>query len=94
MFRDRVGGACWGCRPRRRAAVCRYTVAPDGDVPVQRVPENDRVPPVSACPGHGFEHSAGSGEAVARTPTGECDAAVSAPFGAGRFGPVPAAAIP
>lgn len=48
-----------------RSVVCPYTMTPDGDFLVTRVPGNDRVLLVSACSGHGFKHSAGLGEAVA-----------------------------
>ena len=54
-----------------RSVVCPYTMTADGDFLVARLPENDRVLLVSACSGHGFKHSAGLGEAVAKRLTGE-----------------------
>ncbi len=68
LFRDHLHGRLPGLSPRAlRGAACIYTNTPDGDFLVARAPENDRVLLVSACSGHGFKHSAGLGEAVART---------------------------
>ena len=68
LFRDHLHGRLPGLSPRAlRDAACIYTNTPDGDFLVARAPENDRVLLVSACSGHGFKHSAGLGEAVART---------------------------
>ncbi len=54
-----------------RSAACFYTNAPDGDFAIDLQPGSDRVLVVSACSGHGFKHSAGIGEHVARLLTGE-----------------------
>lgn len=67
-FRDQVDGRLPGLSPRPlRSATCLYTSTPDGDFLIARAPENDRVLLVSACSGHGFKHSAGLGEAVAKS---------------------------
>ena len=67
-----------------RSAACPYTMTPDGDFLVSRVPDNDRVLLVSACSGHGFKHSAGLGEAVAEMVTAGRSAALER-FGSGRL---------
>jgi sarcosine oxidase len=68
MHRDHVANRLLRVAPRAlRAAVCMYTITPDGDFLIDRAPGNDRVLLVSACSGHGFKHSAGLGEAVADT---------------------------
>ena len=43
-----------------------YTVTPDSDFLVDRLPEDNRILVASACSGHGFKHSAGLGEGVAQ----------------------------
>ena len=66
MHRDHLAARMPGLLPQvLRSAACPYTVTPDGDFLVARLPDNDRVLLVSACSGHGFKHSAGLGEAVA-----------------------------
>ncbi len=66
MHSRHLAGRLPGLLPRAlRSAVCPYTVTPDGDFLVARVPNNPRMLLVSACSGHGFKHSAGLGEAVA-----------------------------
>ncbi len=68
MHRVHLAGRLPGLLPRAlRSAVCPYTMTPDGDFLIARVPGNDRVLLVSACSGHGFKHSAGLGEQVAET---------------------------
>ena len=75
-----------GLRPQPlRSVVCPYTMTPDGDFLVQRLPDNDRVVLVSACSGHGFKHSAGLGEAVAEMVAGGADVPRLAGFAAGRL---------
>ena len=54
-----------------RSKACAYTNAPDGDFVVDRSPTSERLLIVSACSGHGFKHSAGMGEHVARLIAGE-----------------------
>ncbi len=69
-----------------RSAVCPYTMTPDGDFLIARLPDNDRVLLVSACSGHGFKHSAGLGEAVAATLIGTRGATPLEGFAAARPG--------
>jgi len=91
LFRDHLQGRLPGLPPRAlRDAACIYTNTPDGDFLVARAPENDRVLLVSACSGHGFKHSAGLGEAVARTLAAGAAPDLAMPdlaiFGAARLG--------
>ncbi len=66
MHRAHLAGRLPGLLPQVvRSAACPYTMTPDGDFLVSRLPGNERVLLVSACSGHGFKHSAGVGEAVA-----------------------------
>ena len=83
-FRDRLPGLL---PQAARSTVCLYTSTPDGDFLVERAPENDRLLLVSACSGHGFKHSAGLGEAVARSLAGEAAPELGM-FGAARLGAV------
>ena len=86
LFRDHLHGRLPGLSPRAlRDAACIYTNTPDGDFLIARAPENDRVLLVSACSGHGFKHSAGLGEAVARTLVADAGPDL-AMFGAVRLG--------
>ena len=56
-----------GVRPRAlRAKACLYTMTPDRDFLLDRAPGNPRLLVASACSGHGFKHSAGLGDAVAK----------------------------
>lgn len=48
-----------------RAVTCQYTVTPDYQFLVDRLPGSDSVWVASPCSGHGFKHSAAVGEAVA-----------------------------
>lgn len=48
-----------------RSVACQYTVVPDYDFVIDRLPEADNIWIASACSGHGFKHSAGVGEALA-----------------------------
>lgn len=47
------------------AVACKYTVTPDHQFLVDRLPDAPQVYVVSACSGHGFKHSAGLGKRVA-----------------------------
>lgn len=72
LFDEHVAGRMASLRPRaRHAAACLYTMAPDGDFLIDRHPESERIVVVSACSGHGFKHSAGAGEHIARLVAGE-----------------------
>ncbi|PZU92706.1 MAG: N-methyl-L-tryptophan oxidase [Chelatococcus sp.] len=63
-----VQGRLKGLRPdRTRRKTCLYTVSPDNGFIIDRWPESERVLVVSPCSGHGFNHSAAIGEAVAQT---------------------------
>ncbi len=85
-FQDQVDGRLPGLSPRPlRSATCLYTSTPDGDFLIARAPENDRVLLVSACSGHGFKHSAGLGEAVAKSLVAGGTAPSLAAFDAGRL---------
>ncbi|MBC7800931.1 MAG: N-methyl-L-tryptophan oxidase [Gemmatimonadaceae bacterium] len=67
MFRDHVAGRLRGVRPGAlRSSACMYTVTPDSGFVVDWLPGHARVLMASACSGHGFKHSAGLGEAMAR----------------------------
>ena len=74
MYRHHLAGRIPDLMPVAiRSAVCPFTMTPDGDFLVTRVPGDERVLLVSACSGHGFKHSAGLGEAVAAAVAGEDD---------------------
>jgi sarcosine oxidase len=64
-----------------RSAVCCYTVAPGSDFLIERHPDSAAILLASACSGHGFKHSAGLGEALARTALGFAPSQNLAPFG-------------
>ncbi|WP_430388341.1 N-methyl-L-tryptophan oxidase [Blastomonas fulva] len=67
MFKRHLDGRLTGLSPDAlRSVVCFYTQAPDGDFVIDRHPDSDRILTVSACSGHGFKHSAGVGDLVAR----------------------------
>jgi sarcosine oxidase len=66
-----------------RSVACLYTNTPDSGFIIDRHPAMDRVTVVSACSGHGFKHSAGIGELLARA---HCDGqALPSAFGLARF---------
>lgn len=67
FFRAVVAGRINGVSPRPvHHATCFYTQTPDGDFVVDRHPAHPNLHLVSACSGHGFKHSAGIGERIAR----------------------------
>lgn len=83
MFAEHLAGRMAGVTPRALHAVaCFYTQAPDSDFALDFHPESERIVVVSACSGHGFKHSAGAGEHIARLVAGE--AAPIAAFALGR----------
>jgi sarcosine oxidase len=51
--------------------VCLYTVTPDANFKVGPLPGCKDIYVASACSGHGFKHTAGLGEAIAREILGE-----------------------
>jgi len=52
-----------------KAASCLYTVTPDFQFVIDRHPDMRRVIVASPCSGHGFKHSAATGEALAALAT-------------------------
>ena len=58
-FLPRVSGRCL------RAVTCLYTVTPDSQFIIDRLPGAGRVIVASPCSGHGFKHSPAIGEALA-----------------------------
>lgn len=87
MHRVHVAGRLRGASTRvAKAAACLYTVTPDNGFIIDRHPRMDRVIAISACSGHGFKHSAGIGEAVAKAATTGDWEALGA-FAVGRFEP-------
>jgi len=54
-----------------KAKVCLYTVAPDSRFVIDRLGDRGNVVFASACSGHGFKHSAGVGELLAKMALGE-----------------------
>jgi sarcosine oxidase len=88
MREAHVAGRLAGVSSRAvRSAACLYTVTPDLGFVIDRHPDQDRVLIVSPCSGHGFKHSAGIGETVARLIAGR-DAEVDlSAFALGRFAP-------
>ncbi|MGI4860257.1 MAG: FAD-dependent oxidoreductase [Janthinobacterium lividum] len=65
-------------------AACLYTVSTDSGFIVDTYRDMENVTVVSACSGHGFKHSAGLGEWLARAAIGERVAGLD-PFAARRF---------
>ncbi len=51
--------------PRVAATTCLYTMAPDGDFILDRMPGHDRIIVASPCSGHGFKFAPVIGEIVA-----------------------------
>jgi len=68
-----------------KALRCLYTVTPDGDFVIDWDPEREHVLLVSPCSGHGFKHSAGVGDAVARWLTSGTRPEELHPFGLDRL---------
>lgn len=86
IYRRHVAGRLAGATPEAvEAAVCLYTLTPDRGFIIDRHPQADRVLVVSACSGHGFKHSAGIGEAVARLIATGSSTVDLAPFSLARF---------
>ena len=85
MFGDHIAGRLVGVGPQAlRSKVCQYTMTGDGDFLVDRVGNAGRVWVVSACSGHGFKHSAGLGEALAKAMGGAGTEALAV-FGGARL---------
>jgi sarcosine oxidase len=52
--------------PCIRHTTCLYTVTPNSDFAIGRLPHLPQCLAISACSGHGFKHSAAVGEAAAQ----------------------------
>ncbi|WP_432382143.1 N-methyl-L-tryptophan oxidase [Duganella sp. P38] len=87
MYRRYVAGRLAGVSSRLlKAKVCTYTITPDFNFIIDAHPGLPGVTVVSACSGHGFKHSAGVGEALAKRHCGEADAADLSAFAVPRHG--------
>lgn len=49
-----------------KTTTCLYTITPDSDFAIGRLPDFPQCLAVSTCSGHGFKHSAAIGESVAQ----------------------------
>jgi sarcosine oxidase len=67
-------------KPCIRHTTCLYTVTPNSDFAIGRLPHMPQCLVVSACSGHGFKHSAALGEAVAQLVTTGTSKLTIAPF--------------
>ena len=68
------------------AKTCLYTMTPDGDFIIDRLPGAPDVVVASPCSGHGFKFAPVIGEIVADLATGGATAHDIARFRLGRFG--------
>jgi len=67
LYRDHLQGRIGGLDATPlRSAVCAYSCTPDMNFHIGPHPESDRLLLASACSGHGFKHSAGVGDLLAR----------------------------
>jgi sarcosine oxidase len=71
--------------PRVAATTCLYTMTPDGDFIIDRMPGADRMIVASPCSGHGFEFAPVIGEIVADLVTSGATAHDISRFAIGRF---------
>lgn len=74
------------CGRHRRAAVCLYTMAPDGHFLLGPHPLHTNVFVASPCSGHGFKFSPAIGEALADLVVGQAPRCDLSLFAVGRFG--------
>jgi sarcosine oxidase len=72
--------------PLLEAKTCLYTVAPDGDFILDRLPGFPQVIVTSACSGHGFKFAPAIGEALADLATTSSTDHEIARFSLARFG--------
>ena len=87
MYEAQVRGRLLGVSSRCvRAVTCLYTVAPGFGFLIDRHPEWERVLVASPCSGHGFNHSAAIGEAIAEHAIEGTSRLDLTPFSLGRFG--------
>lgn len=85
MYDLHVRGRLAGVTPNvAQASACLYTVTPDNGFIIDRHPLHDRIFVVSACSGHGFKHSAGIGNLVAKAMCTD-DSVDLSPFAVSRF---------
>ncbi len=68
------------------AKTCLYTMTPDGDFVIDRLPDAPQVVVVSACSGHGFKFAPVIGEIAADLATEGATAHDISRFSLGRFG--------
>ena len=81
LYARALRGRVQGLRPSAvRSAVCLYAATPDANFRLGFVREGGRVFAVSACSGHGFKHSAGLGEEIAKRLLGEDDSSALSAF--------------
>jgi sarcosine oxidase len=72
--------------PLRAATTCLYTMAPDGDFVIDRLPDGPNVIVASPCSGHGFKFAGVIGEALADLATTGKTRHDLSRFQLGRFG--------
>lgn len=86
MRSEHLAGRVQGLRPHaQRAVTCLYTVTPDSNFLIDRHPGNDRILVVSPCSGHGFKHSAATGEIAAQCVVDGKSTINISPFGLARL---------
>ena len=71
--------------PLVAATTCLYTMTPDGDFIIDRMPGRDRVIVASPCSGHGFKFAPVIGEIIADLATTGATEQDSSRFTLGRF---------
>jgi sarcosine oxidase len=71
--------------PLVAATTCLYTMTPDGDFILDRLPGHDRVIVASPCSGHGFKFAPVIGEIIADLATTGATAHDISRFAIGRF---------
>jgi sarcosine oxidase len=71
----------------RAASTCLYTMTPDGDFVVDRLPDHPNVIVASPCSGHGFKFAGVIGEALADLATSGATRHDLSRFQLARFGP-------
>ena len=71
--------------PLVAATTCLYTMTPDGDFIIDRLPGNDAVIVASPCSGHGFKFAPVIGEIIADLATTGATAHDISRFALGRF---------
>ncbi len=73
--------------PLAAATTCLYTMTPDGDFIIDRLPGDDRVIVASPCSGHGFKFAPVIGEIISDLATTGATAHDISRFTIGRFTP-------